>query len=184
MSEHIKETGGEHLKSLEVEKRQPERMPHDQKAEAHHEHAEHLQAIQKSIEHLSVSAKEIAVGERESGKPNHTYITKELKKEAYKKVLGRTQKHLPPLQRTFSTFVHQPIVQSVTEVAAKTVGRPWGFVGGSLSAFMSSTFLLYYAKHYGFRYNFLLLAISFISGYLLATILEVLVSFLSRLMKR
>jgi hypothetical protein len=100
-----------------------------------------------------------------------------LKSTAYKRTLAKTQQKLPAPAKAFSRVTHNPTVDKISAVAGVTIARPSGILGGSMCAFLGSVILLYYSKHYGFRYNYLVLFILFIGGYLVGAVLELAVWF-------
>lgn len=107
-----------------------------------------------------------------------------LKQEAYRKTLQQTQSHLAPLQRQFSSFLHHPVVESTSEIAAKTVARPTGIAWGAVSATIGTVMALFFAYRYGFSYNYLLFLILFATGYIISTVLELSISRVKRLRQR
>ncbi len=101
--------------------------------------------------------------------------TQSLKATAYARTLAKTQHKLPKTARVFSKFVHSPAVDKASEISSHTVARPSGFLGGSICAFLGSLIVYYYGKHYGFKYNYLLLLFFFAAGYCVGLILELIV---------
>jgi hypothetical protein len=127
--------------------------------------AEKAQESAKSTEQvLSDMHKEHEQPENEPAIINH-----ELKEIAYQRVLKRARRHLSPYSRTVSKIIHQPIVDSVSEVASKTIGRPSGLIGGGLLALLGTSIYYYISRHYGYNYNsFVFLALmttGFIAGW-------------------
>lgn len=98
-----------------------------------------------------------------------------LKAQAYARTLAKVRSHLPAPARAFSKVVHSPVVDKLSGVGAQTVGRPSGLLGGSLVAFLGSVTILYYSKHYGFSYNYLMLFILFAGGFAAGAAIELLV---------
>jgi hypothetical protein len=98
-----------------------------------------------------------------------------LKSDAYKQGLKRIQQRLSSPNRAFSKVVHNKAVETISNVSATTVARPSGLLGGSICAFLGSLILLYSAKHYGFRYNYLMFAIFFVGGFVVGLVLELLI---------
>lgn len=98
-----------------------------------------------------------------------------LKATAYEQSLKRIQKHLSKPDRALSKVVHNKTVDALSNVGAQTIARPSGILGGSICAFLGSLILLYSAKHYGFRYNYLMLIILFVAGFLIGSILELII---------
>ena len=95
-----------------------------------------------------------------------------LKTNAYNRILSKTQHKLNKPARAFSKFTHSPVVDKISNVSAQTVARPSGFLGGSIFAFLGSSLLYYFSKHYGFKYNYLLVFMFFVGGYAVGALLE------------
>ena len=165
------------IKTPELEKHHKESI--DKAVEkghhARHEHAEKLLSIQHEAKEKALSAKEVLEKHQDQEKPHHeqpTFINRELKGMAYKRTLTRTQKSLPAPARAFSKVIHNPAVEAVSEIAAKTVARPSGILAGGIIAVIGSSIFLWAAKHYGYEYNFLLFALLFGGGFMLGLLLE------------
>ncbi len=99
-------------------------------------------------------------------------VAQTIKDKAYQKELTNIQKHLSKPSRTFSKIAHNKTVEKISEVGAKTIVRPSGMLGGSILAFVGSSIFLWMAKHYGFRYNFSVMLLLFIGGFLLGALIE------------
>lgn len=154
----------EHLKELQ------ERAKH-----AESKSGDEIESIKKSIESNAVSGKEYSVGERETH-PSHSYgVTKQLKRDAYRKTLHKAQTHLRGPEKAFSKVIHKPAVERVSDIGAKTVARPGGLLLGGITAFVASIVVLFIAKRSGFTYNYLLFLIVFAGGYLLGVVLEAII---------
>lgn len=107
------------------------------------------------------------------------FIDKAIKSLRLKKNLTHVQNKLRPAEKGFSKVVHQPLVQLVSEQAAKTVTRPSGMLGGGLMAFVGSLGYLWLTRHYGLTYNYFFFLLFFIVGFALGLLGEYL-SYLSR----
>lgn len=142
------------------------------------------------IKELEAKAKAEAEGrdtgakrtEREAPHQTHHQLvmTKELKQDALKKTLRRVQHQLKPSERSFSKFIHQPVVDKVSSVSAETVARPSGVLGGGICALIGSALLLYLARTYGFQYNLFVFVILFVGGFVLGMIIELVLRTLFR----
>jgi preprotein translocase subunit SecF len=133
------------------------------------------ETIRKSIETEAKSAEQIKETEKpaeQTDKPYSVHMHAKLKVEAYQKTLKDIQARLSTKDRRFSRFVHKPIIETVSEVASKTVARPVGIAWGSIITFIGVTISLLYAYRYGIPFNYLLFILLFISGYIFATVLE------------
>lgn len=175
MSEQLKHAGPEHQPSPEVTEQQRENLEKLQEAgkQAEREHASiELDSLQKAAETQAISGKEVPVGERqEDTSQSHTFgMQRELKADAYKRMLSKTRQQLKAPDRVMSKLIHQPAVEAISNVAAKTVARPSGIFGGSICALLGSAWLLYTAKQVGFTYNytafFMLIVVGFVVGIL------------------
>jgi len=156
------------------------------------ERAENLKAAENnetaSVETLSVAAKEKAVSGAEHSRgeaPKDTSKTqygvqKDLKDEAYANTMRRVRGQLKPTDRVASKWLHNSKVEAVSVVAAQTVARPSGLLGGGLVALIGSSIVLFMASRYGFNYNFGMFLILFVIGFALGTIVE----FAGRLLHR
>ena len=174
MSEKLhpsQEKGSENLDLSEKSRQNLERLQRAaQEAEHHKDTVEEMGA---KVKEQAVSAKETTVGENAEDKPQTDYGNRrELKRQAYQQTMSRIRQGLRPSERIFSKTIHQPVVNNVSEVSAKTIGRPMGIIGGGLLALFGSIVLLYGAKHYGYRYNFLFFFGLFVIGYLVTTVFE------------
>lgn len=171
-----------------------ERIAHSHEAgQEHHEHQERLKQHQetqaerarheKSQENLAkiqemakAHAQEAEPQSQETAETVHADslpgIQHTLKQTAYERVLSKTRQKLPKPAQTFSKVVHNETVEKVSAVGASTVSRPSGVLGGSICAFIGSLIVLYMSKHYGFRYNYLLLFVLFVGGFMIGSVVE------------
>ncbi|MFO0881838.1 MAG: hypothetical protein U0491_00065 [Candidatus Saccharimonadales bacterium] len=147
----------------------------EQKAhEAHHEHAEQLEAIRAKVEHEAHSAEEVKDKEESATERQtlHHHITKRIKKEQYQQTLKQVQSHLSKPEKRFSKVIHQPVVETASEVGAKTIARPYSIIGGALFAIIGSFTVLSIAKHVGFEVPNSIFFILFVLGYVVALLVE------------
>ncbi len=100
------------------------------------------------------------------------YIDKAMKKASLKSELNQIQQKLTPTQRLLSATIHQPLVRKASDVGASTVARTSGLLGGGILAFSGSLILLLTDKVFGFQYNYLVIVLLFIVGYIVAVIIE------------
>jgi hypothetical protein len=74
------------------------------------------------------------------------------KKDSYKKTLKQMQRQLPSKRsQAFSRLIHQPTVETVSEMAAKTVFRPSLILGASLGGLVGGSAIYLAARNYGFE---------------------------------
>jgi hypothetical protein len=133
---------------------------------------EGLTGLEAQAKAEAISGKEITIGEREAAPQTPLGMQKELKNTAYARSMERIRSNLPRPQRTFSKLIHQPLVNTTSNTLAATVARPSGILGGGIFALVGSLVLLYFARRYGFAYNYMLFAFLYIGGYLLGLCIE------------
>ncbi len=108
--------------------------------------------------------------EREE-KPPAKY-TKAEKKTAYKKEIKKVQNQLPKRSRTFSKFVHNPVVESVSDVAGKTIFRPSVLIGGSVTGLVLGLVVYIVAVYYGYLIPSITLVLFLLVGAVLGAVVE------------
>jgi hypothetical protein len=68
----------------------------------------------------------------------------------FRHTMTSLQHRMKPAARSFSKFIHTPTVESVSEVAGKTVLRPSVTLGATTTAVLVAGFLYFFDRHYGF----------------------------------
>ncbi len=155
-----------HLEKLREQAEQAERDPLQK----------HVESLAKSAEAQAVSGKEFNVGDKQGEDTAQTFgVQKELKIDSYKRTLRKIRSALPLHERAMSRVVHQPVVETVSNAASKTIARPSGFLGGAVIAFLGTSLFLYMAKHYGYSYNYAVLFMLFVGGFATGLLIELLV---------
>lgn len=145
------------------------------KVELKHEHRANIENIQAKIEQEAISGKEHARSEKEAAapQPEPNFIPdKFMQKHAFDRTIQHVRKHLSPQEKRFSKVMHQPMVDKVSDVAAKTVARPIGITTGAICMLLGSVLLLWASKRYGFSYNYLIGLLLLVFGYVVGCILE------------
>ena len=135
----------------------------------------HVESLAKAAEQQAISGKEVNIGDKQGESSAQTFgVHKQLKTDAYKRSLKKIQSHLHAPERIASRIIHQPAVEAVSNVTAKTAARPSGFLTGSFVALLGSALFLYMARHYGYTYNYAVIFILFLGGFLVGLIIELL----------
>lgn len=129
-------------------------------------------SIKQELEREAAPSPDIAAIEQPENEKHRIGITKDIKTKSYNETLRQVRHNLNKTEKTFSRIIHQPFVEKLSNISAKTVARPAGILGGGILAFAGGIFVLTVAKMQGFSYNFLLIIILYLSGYLLVTALE------------
>ncbi len=162
--------GKERLKEL---KEAGERSKHEQK--------DNIEQIRSSIEKTAISGKEASKGESDEKTPSRpTYVNRDIKEEAYQSTLKDVRKQLKPTQKFASRIIHNPVVESVSEVGSKTVARPSAMLGAGVFALISTSIAVIASRYYGFRYNFFVLVISLAIGFILGLLVELILQVFRR----
>ena len=152
-----------------------------EKAPDSKETANKITGLRAEIGKEAKQSGDIKLDQSSEGKSQATPpVNRELKNTMRVRTLNRIRKDLPAPQRVLSRVVHTKPVEILSTAGEKTVARPAGILGGGLTALAGSAATLYMAKHYGFRYNLLLFILLFAAGYLVATVLELLVAMVKR----
>ncbi len=94
------------------------------------------------------------------------------RKQAYRKEIKKVQAQLPSGARRFSKIVHNPVVEKVSDVSAKTVFRPSALVGGSLAGLVVGSIFYFLAKTNGYTFPALTIVALLILGALVGVVLE------------
>jgi hypothetical protein len=105
----------------------------------------------------------------------HSMVSGELINLSQTRTLKNVRKNLNKTDKTLSKVIHQPIVRAVSETSSNTVSRPSGLLGGGIVALAGSSTYYYFAKHIGFKYNYLVFILLFIGGYLVGLAIELIV---------
>ncbi len=137
--------------------------------------AKEIENLRSEVTQEAVSGKDVIVdtnSEQNGSKLAQPLINRELKQHMLDRTLTRVRKKLPATSRPLSKVVHTKPVEVLSAVGERTVARPVGLLGGGIGALIGSSFTLYMARHYGYRYNFGVFLLSFGAGYLLATLFE------------
>lgn len=152
--------------------------PEAQKTPEHHESvssAETIEELLKQIEREAHSSKEV-LGRQEHDKQRegHAHLAGDhLKSHASRQTLKTVQRQLNRPERTFSKIVHNPAVENVSEVAGKTVARPYGLLWGGIFSVLGSLLVVIVTRFYGYEYNFVIGLSCFAGGFLFGLLFEV-----------
>ena len=113
--------------------------------------------------------------EAAKAEPASTLVSTETRKADKNRQIVRIQRQLKPTDRVLSKAIHQPVIRAVSEATASTLARPSGLLGGGLVALLGSASYLYYAKHVGLPYNYLIFTLLFVGGFGFGLLIELLV---------
>lgn len=134
-----------------------------------------LEALKANVEQQALGREQLKPTEPEL-KPQPVYNQKQLKTEAFDKTMQRVQSQLSPVERQFSKVIHNKTIEKLSTAGSKTIARPSGILGGGLLALLGSSFVLYYAQHLGFTYNYSLLVLLYAVGFAIGIAAELIMS--------
>lgn len=108
------------------------------------------EALEQAISVERGSAEKKKPREASPAKRRHGVVSKRERDASYKHHMKQLQSELSPSQRTFSKFIHNPIVERTSEVLGSTVARPNAVLAGAMVAFFLVLAVYLVAKYYGY----------------------------------
>lgn len=170
---HEQHVGHEKVVAHEHQRQVHEHLEKQAEKARREKSSENIEKIKKLAEAEAKLSEKIALHENEKPEPESGFgFQQMLKSEAFDIIMSRTRQKLSKPARTFSKFAHRPVVDKISGAAAQTLARPSGILGGSICAFAGSLLVYYFAKYYGFEYNFVFVFLLFAAGYVIGAFLE------------
>ena len=114
--------------------------------------------------------------EKETPPPpsDHRVITPHEKELSYKTTMRTIQKEMTPGERNFSKFIHNPVIENISEVTGKTIARPNSILFGSLGAFFVVLAVYLTARYMGFRLSGSEFIVVFVLGWFAGLVFDLL----------
>lgn len=153
----------ENLEQL-IHLRKTERAPRPspEKEQNRIEQARHQ--IERHAEHASKRSEQAA--------HQPTTVTAYERSRSYRHTLSSLQHRLRPRQRSFSHFIHRPIIERTSDVVANTIARPSVTLGATITAALVGGFFYISARRYGFELSGSEFIVSLFVGGLLGFVIE------------
>lgn len=177
MSERLRSAHEIDLPQHESIERERNLAKHHEKAaeNARNVHEDSIDKILKTIEKEAETTEDIKKHHlpKNEKAPDTTFVIgSELRDRTLHQEIKHIQKQLPPLQKSFSKVVHNPVIDTLSEVSSKTLGRPSGLLSGGAASLIVSSLALFISRYYGYRYNFLVGLLAFVGGFFLGLLIE------------
>jgi hypothetical protein len=130
----------------ELERRPESNESPKESLERPEQRQERLRTARETLKHQP----EIQAPAHEKENEPHQPVTKLDRVMNYRHTMKSLQRDLKPVSRSFSKFIHAPVIEKMSEVGAKTVFRPSVTLGASLTALMVGGVAFITARRYGF----------------------------------
>jgi hypothetical protein len=157
----------------EVQHEQTETEP--LKPESSEVKVENIEQAREKIEEAEVESAEVLNHSLESGLDSNDPIlapSDQAKNVKLSTNLSIIRSNLNKTSKTFSNLVHRPVINSLSEISAKTIVRPSAILCGGLFTLIGSGYYLYLEKQTGYKYNFFVAIILFAGGFIIGLIIE------------
>ncbi len=170
--------------SMELDPRKAEKLSHENHerlrvaAEEARQKQASIEALTERVEKAAQDSAESKANSSEAGHdtnddgPSPVHIGARIKGDAYDRQIDYVQQHEKPAERNFSKFIHQPVIEEVSNVAESTIARPLALLYGGLFAVITNLVLLYVCRRYGYEYNFMIGLAGFAGGFVVGLIIE------------
>lgn len=148
---------------------------HKARHEKAHDSPESITNILEKIEREAKSTHELNKHHIEQDKQERTephHIGTHLKTHAAKQTITKAQKQLNAPERAFSKVIHNPGIETVSNIAGSTVARPSGLLSGGVFSVIGSLAFIFISRYYGYEYNFLIGVTCFIGGFFFGLVVE------------
>lgn len=136
-----------------------------------------------AIEKAEPDTKEMANKHAEIEEDNSSDVrwwSKELGRQNLDRTLASVRRSLSAPEQQLSKFIHRPVVEKVSDLGGKTIARPSGILLGGIFSFVGSLGVYLLAKHLGGELRYSIFAITFVFGFILGLIVELLWRIFSR----
>lgn len=152
----------EHRRDLEKSRERTGREPNHQESS--------IENILDTIEKNAMETEKLFdKQEAQERKPSDTPmpIGNSIGKHGYNQTMKRVQRKLPANQRRFSKVIHNPMIETASDVASGTIARPSGLLAGGIMSVIINLLVIIICRYYGYEYNYLLGILGFVGGFLL-----------------
>lgn len=133
------------------------------------EEREAREQARRSAEHVpqQTEKRQQSPAERRKDTPSKTE-----RGEAYERLMTDARAHMSPTSRTFSKFIHNPVVEKTSDALGATVARPNALLAGSIMAFALTLAVYLVARHFGYPLSGFETIAAFIFGWVLGLVFD------------
>lgn len=135
------------------------------------------QEIEKTIAPNETSALKDTLNDAQDSEntlpDSSSYIGDDLRSIVKNREVENIRRRLPSWQRPLSRLVHNPFISSTSEIAAKSISRPSGMLGGGILAFIGTAGYYFLTRRIGMKYNYSIFFILFVGGFIVGLMLEI-----------
>ena len=161
----LAEHGLEHQEKLKNEReRSAEKSRETDITEARHEALEKASAIEKNHSRKKQSI--------ESSPAERRGPSKRDKQLSYDTTMHEVRSHMSAPSRAFSSFIHNPAIEKISDAVGATVARPNAILSGSLLAFLLTLGIYLLARMNGYQLSGTETIAAFVFGWILGVIYD------------
>lgn len=161
----LAEHGLEHQEKLKEDReRSAEKSRETDVAQARHEALEKASVIEKKPLRKNIS--------REASPAERRGPSKKDKQLSYDSTMKEVRAHMSGPSRAFSSFIHNPAVEKVSEVVGSTIARPNAILSGSLLAFLLTLGMYLLARMNGYQLSGTETIAAFVLGWVLGVMYD------------
>jgi hypothetical protein len=143
-AERLKDAGNDQREKLASEReRDAEKSKEASVEDARHEALEHASAAK--LEHEAKHETH-----HESPAEKRGVISKRERNASYEATMTEVRTQMSAPNRVFSSIIHQPAVERISDTVGGTIARPNAVLSGSVSAFLLTMAIYLVARHYGY----------------------------------
>jgi hypothetical protein len=144
-----------------------------ERANERHREENESSARREALETATSRDKETAKREREDVRGHEQRPRTRREKEAsYNRTMDEVKSQLSAPSRVFSDFIHNPVVEKVSDAIGGTVARPNAVLSGSIFAFLFTLVVYLVARYYGYPLSGSETIASFFLGWVLGLIVD------------
>ncbi len=141
-SERLKEAGNDRHEALAAEReRNAEKSKETNVDDARHEALEYASKLERESN---------AEARHDSPAEKRGVISKRERRASYETTMTEVRTQMSAPSRAFSSIIHQPVVEKISDVVGGTIARPNAVLSGSVTAFLLTMAIYLVARFNGY----------------------------------